>query len=82
MMVNAAMRSMGGGGQESSAYSRVLSAHGGCNSHFLPFVLLSMCFQAFRKWYRGRPRIEKDEFATPLEARGLLIADDSRAEPD
>jgi hypothetical protein len=46
----------------------------------VPFMLLLMCFQAFRKWYRSRPKVEKDEFDIPLEARGLLTPDDSRAE--
>ena len=46
----------------------------------VPFVLLSICFQAFRKWYRSRLKVKEDEFATPLEARGLLTTDDPRAD--
>jgi hypothetical protein len=48
----------------------------------LPFMLLSMCFQVVRKWYRSQPKVKKDEFVTPLEARGLLTTDDSQAELD
>lgn len=42
---------------------------------FVPFVLLSRCFQGFREWYRTRPKAKKDEVATPLEVRGLLTTD-------
>ena len=45
----------------------------------VPFVLLSMCFQAFRKWYRNRLKVKEDKFVTSLEARGLLTMDDPRA---
>jgi hypothetical protein len=48
----------------------------------LPFMLLSMCFQADRKWYQSQPKVEKDEFVTSLEARSLLTTDDSQAELD
>jgi hypothetical protein len=47
-----------------------------------PCVLLLRCFQAVRKWYRSQPKVKKDEFVTPLEARGLLTTDDSQADLD
>ena len=47
-----------------------------------PFMLLWMCFQAVCKWYRNQSKVKKDEFVTPLEARGLLTTDDTQAELD
>jgi hypothetical protein len=48
----------------------------------VPFVLLSMCFQAVRKWYGSQPKVKKDECVISVEARGLLTTDDSQAELD
>ena len=48
----------------------------------VPFVLLSMCFQAVRKWYRSQLKVKKDECVISVEARGLLTTDDSQAELD
>jgi hypothetical protein len=31
----------------------------------VPFMLLSMCFQAVRKWYRSQPKVKKDEYVIP-----------------
>lgn len=46
----------------------------------LPFVLLSMYLHAFRKWYLSQLKDREGDFATSLEAWGLLTMDDSHAE--